>query len=90
MDTKVLFELLKRGGVGLAAAVALGWWAWHLDTVTRAERAAAEVSFRDERDKDRKAWTEAMRSLASACLSERRAAQASAVLPAVRRPREED
>ena len=67
MTPRLVLALLRRGGIALLAAVAIGWWAYHLDTVTRAERVEAEHGFRDERAQDRREWTDAFKEMAKAC-----------------------
>lgn len=64
MTPGLVMALLKRGGLALLMVVALGWWAAHLDEVTRAERRALEVDFKAERKDDREAFERALRAVA--------------------------
>lgn len=75
MDSTSVLALVRQGGISLLAAVSLGWFVVHIDTVTRAERSAAEVSFREERQASHKAFTDALKDVAEACLGKTAAAR---------------
>jgi hypothetical protein len=87
LEPKALLELIKKTGVPVAAAIAAGWWAWHVDGVTRVERAAAEQAFRTERREQLEVFRSQMQGFA---LEVRRIADNCVKTNSIRRARADD